>query len=226
MRFPGSVALLLLAGALAGCGSSDGSSAVAVTGRDDACTPARTELEPGKRTFAFTNRAGEVSELYVLESDGEVVGEVEDVTTGATRNLTVTLEPGKYKLTCKPGQQGDGISTPFTVSGDASAADNAAPDATVAFTAADYEYRGLGMSGVEPGDRVRFEMENAGTVEHEFEVFGPDGKVLGEIGPTASGEKGKVTLELADPGTYRYVCGIDDHEERGMVGTFTLRAPR
>jgi plastocyanin len=65
-------------------------------------------------------------------------------------------------------------------------------------------------------------MTNAGTLEHELEVFGPGGDVLGEVGPTAAGEDGDVVLDLEQAGTYRYVCGIDDHEQQGMAGTFEV----
>ncbi|MFN8036910.1 MAG: cupredoxin domain-containing protein [Acidimicrobiia bacterium] len=218
-RLLAAASLVALHVSLTACGTSSGH-AVAVTGTDRECTPTRREFAAGRRTFAFTNKAGDVSELYVLKTNGDVVGEVEDVTTGSTRNLTVTLRPGRYALNCKPGQKGDGISTPITVSGKTSAA--AGPDAFVAFAARDYTYSDVDVSAVKAGDRVRFQMRNEGTVEHEFEVEGPGGDVLGEIGPTGPGRTGGATLALREPGTYRFVCGIADHEARGMKGTFTV----
>jgi len=96
-------------------GDAGGGVEVAVTGTDDACEIDGVEIVPGKTTFVFTNSAGDVSELYVYEGT-KVIKEVENVITGASKKLTVTLEPGKsYKLTCKPGQKGDGYSTEFTV---------------------------------------------------------------------------------------------------------------
>ena len=38
---------------------------------------ADTQLEAGKIDFEFTNRADDISELYVLRASGDVVGEVE-----------------------------------------------------------------------------------------------------------------------------------------------------
>ncbi len=106
---------------LAACGSDDdegdagGGVEVVVTGTDKACTPAATELAAGKTTFVFTNKAGDVNELYIFQGS-KVVKEVENVISDATKKLTVTLEAGKaYKLTCKPGQKGDGFSTDLTV---------------------------------------------------------------------------------------------------------------
>ena len=106
---------------LAACGGDDdegdagGGVEVAITGTDKECTPAATDLAAGKTTFVFTNKAGDVSELYIY-SGSKVVKEVENVITGATKKLTINLETGKtYKLVCKPGQKGDGISTEVTV---------------------------------------------------------------------------------------------------------------
>jgi uncharacterized cupredoxin-like copper-binding protein len=97
------------------------------------------------------------------------------------------------------------------------------PDRTVAIGAHDYAYSGMdGFSGT-AGERVEFEMTNAGPADHEFEVFGPDGKAVGEISPTSAGATKKATLKLAGPGTYRFRCGVSDHESRGMVGTFQVR---
>jgi uncharacterized cupredoxin-like copper-binding protein len=73
------------------------------------------------------------------------------------------------------------------------------------------------------GERVEFVMTNVGPADHEFEVFGPDGKAVGEVGPTPAGGTRKATLALPKPGTYRFVCGISDHESRGMSGTFEVR---
>lgn len=116
-------AVVALALGVAACGGDDddagdtgGGVEVTVTGTDDACTPSSTQLAAGKTTFVFTNKAKDVSEIYVLSDGDKVVKEVEDVISGATRKLTVTLEAGKtYKLNCKPGQKGTGIVTPITV---------------------------------------------------------------------------------------------------------------
>ena len=96
-------------------------------------------------------------------------------------------------------------------------------DRTIAFGAHDYAYAGLESFEGKVGEKVHFAMTNGGPADHEFEVFGPDGKELGEIGPTAKGKVGKVTLSLMKPGTYRFRCDVSDHESRGMAGTFTVR---
>ena len=103
----------------------------------------------------------------------------------------------------------------------AGACSGAGADETVAFEAHDYAYTGLEVVA-KAGDKVAFTMKNTGSADHEFEVFDPDGKELGEIEPTSAGKTGKLTLKLTKPGTYRFVCGVSDHEERGMKGTFTV----
>lgn len=96
-------------------------------------------------------------------------------------------------------------------------------DRTVAIGAHDYTYTGLDGFTARPGEKVEFVMTNAGPADHEFEVFGPDGKAVGEIGPTSAGATRKATLDLTKPGSYRFRCGVADHESRGMTGTFVVR---
>jgi uncharacterized cupredoxin-like copper-binding protein len=213
LALPGVLAVL----ALAACTSEAGTK-VAVTGTDDACTAARTDLAAGKVSFEFTNRAGEVSELYVLRDDNSVVGEVENVTTGTRRTLTVSLTAGDYWLVCKPGQKGDGIRTALEVTGGGGSSSAPVADRTVAVTATSYAFGLPAGITVKAGETIRFELTNAANdLEHEMEVFAPDGTALGEVGPTAPGGSGAVTITFDRAGTYRLVCGIEGHEEAGMV---------
>jgi uncharacterized cupredoxin-like copper-binding protein len=124
--------LLLLTVALAAapvltaCGSDSGAStgassgSVAVTATDSTCEPATTTLPAGDTTFSVTNKGTETTELYVYAASGDaftkVVGEVEDVAPGTSRQLSAQLSAGTYELACKPGQSGDGIRTKITVS--------------------------------------------------------------------------------------------------------------
>lgn len=110
-------AALLGVTGLAACGSNAGAAdaTVAVEGTKDACTPASTTVAAGRIAFDFKNTSGQTSELYVQTADSKIKGEVENVGDGVTRTLTVKLSAGAYKLVCKPGEKGDGIATPFTV---------------------------------------------------------------------------------------------------------------
>ena len=213
---------VVLLAALAGCSSKDkGENSVAVTATDSSCEVARTELPSGTTTFAVTNKGGDVTEVYVYGEGDKVMGEVENIGPGTSRDFTVDLGAGTYEVACKPGQTGDGIRTEITVSGTATTL--AAVDRTVAFQSFDHGYTGLDGLTVKAGETIEFAMTNTATTEqHEFEVLGPDGNALGEIGPTDPGQTGTVVLTFDDAGTYTFVCGITDHEAKGMKGTFTV----
>lgn len=224
-RAPALAAALLAAPlALAACGSSSGSAnAVAVTATDSKCDVATTSLPSGKTEFKVSNKGGDVTEVYVYGEGDKIMGELENIGAGTTRNFTVDLGAGSYEVACKPGMKGDGIRTAITVSGTATT--EAAISNTVSFSAHDFDYEGLNSLKVKKGDTVEFVMVNdAPDEEHEFEVLLPDGNALGEIGPTAPGKTGRVVLTFDKPGTYTYVCGVADHEEKGMKGTFTVTA--
>jgi iron uptake system component EfeO len=97
-------------------GDSDATS-VAVAATDTTCVPASTALTAGAYDFDVTNDGSRTTEFYIYESDGQtVVGEVEDITPGATRTLSTDLSAGSYTFACKPGQSGDGIRGTLTVS--------------------------------------------------------------------------------------------------------------
>ena len=96
-------------------GDADGG-AIAVTSTADECTVAATEAPSGNLVFEVTNQGSEVTEFYLLGDDGlRIVGEVENIGPGLTRNLVVRATPGSYLTACKPGMVGDGIRAPFTV---------------------------------------------------------------------------------------------------------------
>jgi len=105
---------LLLVGAAC---STDEAGATTVVATDTKCTPEKTTFDAGKVTFAVKNEGSKVTELYVYASGDQIMGEVENVGPGTSRNLTVDLDAGKYELACKPGQTGKGIRTPISVKG-------------------------------------------------------------------------------------------------------------
>jgi uncharacterized cupredoxin-like copper-binding protein len=111
---------------------------------------------------------------------------------------------------------GDGISSTIEVTGEGG---EAAPVAgrEVEVVATEYAFAPEGALAVAAGETVTIELANEGTVAHELEVFDPDGAAVGEVPPTPAGATGTVTVTFAEAGTYRFVCGIDDHEARGMT---------
>ena len=118
-------AAALLSVLLAGCTSNDpggattGSSAPAALTVDsgaDACAVSATTAPSGTVVFTVTNSGSQVTEFYLRTADGlGIVGEVENVGPGVSRELVVRLRPGTYQTACRPGSTGEGIRAPFTV---------------------------------------------------------------------------------------------------------------
>jgi len=111
----GVVALPLAAGCVSNAPSGS-SGALTVTSTATACTVSSTTAPSGTLTFKVTNAGTDATEFYLLAADGvAVVGEVEDIGPGLTRDMVVQAAPGSYITACKPGMTGDGIRAPFTV---------------------------------------------------------------------------------------------------------------
>ena len=225
------IAVTTLVLSLSACGSSGsggGSESVAIKAGDSTCTVATTQFTSGDKVrFAVENTGQDVTEVYVYGkgSSGafdKVVGEVENIAPGTNRNFSVTLSGGAYEVACKPGQKGDGIRTSIEVSGEAEATE-AAYDREVDVTATDTGFTGLTGFTAKAGEKIEFKLTNSSTSkEHELEVFGPDGKAIGEVGPTAPGKMGEVVLKLSVKGTYTYESGIADDATKGLKGSFTV----
>lgn len=140
----GAVALLTSCTEKADSGTANNGnepSKLTVMATDDACTVSSADAPSGTLTFAVTNKGSKVNEFYLFAADGvRVVGEVENIGPGITRNLVVRIKPGTYVAACKPGMTGDGIRSDFTVtdSGEAVAApaiETLLTDATEQYTA-------------------------------------------------------------------------------------------
>ncbi len=95
-------------------GESDGT--LSVTSTDDACEVSAQEAPSGNVVFQVTNEGSQVTEFYLYGEDGlRIVGEVENIGPGLTRDLVMNVPPGDYETACKPGMTGDGIRAAFTV---------------------------------------------------------------------------------------------------------------
>ncbi|GHE44600.1 lipoprotein [Streptosporangium violaceochromogenes] len=91
---------------------------VAVAASDTECKVAATELAAGTSTFAITNGGSKVTEFYVYGAGDRVMGEVENIVPGLTREVIVELPAGVYETACKPGMTGKGIRGPLKVTGE------------------------------------------------------------------------------------------------------------
>ncbi|MGZ5407895.1 MAG: cupredoxin domain-containing protein [Aeromicrobium sp.] len=109
----------VLALGLTGCASETASSGdVIVKASDSECAISAKKLDVGPVTFKVTNNGSMVTEFYIYAEGDRIIGEVENIGPGLSRNLVVDLSKGTYEGTCKPGMQGDGIRETFTVTGE------------------------------------------------------------------------------------------------------------
>jgi iron uptake system component EfeO len=121
--------LATAAAALAACTSTAppsggdaaaGGGPIAVTAADDSCEVAAAEAAAGTITFSVRNTGSKITEFYLYGTGDRIMGEVENIGPGLTRDLIVEVpDGGSYTTACKPGMVGDGIRAPFTVTGSA-----------------------------------------------------------------------------------------------------------
>ena len=109
--------------ALAACtsnSSSDAGSAkngaLSVSSTSSECQVSKSEAPSGNVVFSVKNDGDKVTEFYLLGEDRlRIIGEVENIAPGLTRELVVKAAPGTYYTACKPGMVGKGIQAKFTV---------------------------------------------------------------------------------------------------------------
>ncbi|MFG1839361.1 iron uptake system protein EfeO [Micromonospora sp. NPDC049175] len=92
---------------------------IAVKATDTACEVGTTDVAAGTATFKITNSGAKVTEFYVYADGDRVMGEVENIAPGLSRELHVELPAGTYQTACKPGMSGKGIRGALKVNGSA-----------------------------------------------------------------------------------------------------------
>ncbi len=123
LRLPALVGVAAVAMSIASCSTADGgapadATTVAVESNADTCDVSSTVAPAGTVVFEVANTGDDVTEFYLYAADGEtIVGEVEDIGPGLSRDLTVDLDAGDYVTACKPGMVGEGIRGDFAVTG-------------------------------------------------------------------------------------------------------------
>lgn len=104
---------------LTGCvlNNSTTGEAISVTSSATECALSSTEAPAGTIQFEVLNTGDVTTEFYILANDGmRVVGEVENIGPGLSRNLLIQAAAGTYYTVCKPGGTGTGIGNAvFTV---------------------------------------------------------------------------------------------------------------
>ncbi|SBT52248.1 iron uptake system protein EfeO [Micromonospora auratinigra] len=138
---PAAAGLLAVTG-LTGCAGGDdkqdanAAGAITVKATDSACEVGATDVPAGQVTFKVTNSGAKVNEFYVYAAGDRVMGEVENIAPGLSRELRVELPAGTYETACKPGMSGRGIRGALKVSGTAA---SVAPDAALSQATASYQ---------------------------------------------------------------------------------------
>ncbi|MFJ9370624.1 iron uptake transporter permease EfeU [Nocardia sp. NPDC101769] len=84
--------------ALLPSGGSNTTRTVTVTA--DACAPEWTSAHTGTQTIAVRNTSGKSGEIDLVDADGAMAGEIENIGPGTTAELTATLNPGSYTIVC------------------------------------------------------------------------------------------------------------------------------
>jgi plastocyanin len=85
--------------------------------------------------------------------------------------------------------------------------------------ALDYEFEPATIAA--DATTLAITLHNQGAVEHDLEILNAE-RVAGHIEVVQPGLSHSRTIEVV-PGVYRMICTVDDHEQRGMVGTLTIR---
>jgi iron uptake system component EfeO len=181
-------------------GASGGQAAdtVPVAASDDACDVASSELPAGTHQFQVTNSGSQVTEFYVYADGDRVMGEVENIAPGLTRELLVELPAGTYEAACKPGMIGDGIRSDLTITGEAV---QLSEDETLAQAGADYQRYVQSQTGALLEQTTAFvDAVKAGDVEGAKALFPvartyweriePVAEVFGDLDPLIDGREG------------------------------------
>lgn len=94
----------------------------------------------------------------------------------------------------------------------------AVPSGVIAIQAKEYQFTPSGLTV--PTGAVTFSITNAGSQEHEFEVFEGD-QVVDEVEGIVPGLTKTATMTL-DAGEYTFMCKLNGHDQLGMKGTLTV----
>jgi len=158
-----------------------------------------------------TNSGAKVTEFYVYAAGDRVMGEVENITPGLSRELRVELPAGTYQTACKPGMIGQGIRAALTVSGSSEAltTDAALSQATVDYTRyitaqseALVQKTGDFVTAVKAGD-VQKSKDLFPIARTYYERIEPVAEIFGDLDPKIDGREDDATKELPFSGFHK-----------------------
>jgi len=185
-------------GGTEGGGTTAAAETIPVAASDDACDVEASELEAGTHEFAVTNGGSKVTEFYVYAEGDRVMGEVENIAPGLSRELLVELPAGEYETACKPGMIGDGIRSALTVTGEAA---TLSEDESLAQAAEDYQRYVQSQTAALTEQTTAFvEAVKAGDIEGAKALFPvartyweriePVAEIFGDLDPRIDGREG------------------------------------
>ena len=201
---------------------------IAVNASDTACEVAKSNLDAGTHVFVVSNGGSKVTEFYVYAEGDRVMGEVENIAPGLSRELRVELPAGTYQTACKPGLSGTGIRSTLTVAGSAAplTEDAALAEATESYSRyVNSQCRALVAKTAEFVAAVK-----AGEVAQAKALFPvartyweriePVAEIFGDLDPKIDGREDRATVELPFTGFHRLEKDLwvdDDVSESGPM---------
>ena len=221
MRTPRILALVAvgtLSGALTACSGDKADDTAAGSGgpitvkaTDTACEVGKTTLDAGTHVFTVTNSGAKVTEFYVYAAGDRVMGEVENIAPGLSRELRVELPAGTYQTACKPGMIGTGIRAALTVSGSAAplTEDAALQQATASYSRyitaqseALVQKTTEFVTAVKAGD-VAKSKQLFPIARTYYERIEPVAEIFGDLDPKIDGREDGATKELPFTGFHK-----------------------
>ena len=191
--------------------SATGGGPISVKATDTTCEIGQNTLTAGTHIFAVTNAGAKVTEFYVYGAGDRVMGEVENITPGLSRELRVELPAGSYQMACKPGMIGDGIRAVVTVSGSSPALteDGLLAQATTSYTRyitsqteALVQRTGDFVAAVKAGDVAKAKALYP-VARTYYERIEPVAEIFGDLDPKIDGREDGATAELPFTGFHR-----------------------
>ena len=98
----------------AGMGT-DGAPVITVTGTDTSCIPDKTTVKAGKVWIKIVSKGTKITEMYLEDTKGEELIEIEKVKHGEAGAFSKKIAKGHYLIACEPGMADKQIRTPLTV---------------------------------------------------------------------------------------------------------------
>ena len=202
------VLVVAVASIATACGKDDASSkadsgskpvTIEATLTPNGCDPANISAKAGPTTFHVTNEdADAVTEFEILDKDGKIQGEIENVTPGLDRSFSMTLKEGTYTTYCPGGKKEKGT-LEVAKSGTGKTADSAATTAAVKTYLGDVESQ---TNQLVPATTTFVDAVKAGDVEkakqtfaaarYHYETVEPIAESFGDLDPKIDAREGDV----------------------------------